>query len=302
MDNKNSRIGLVTSLAIHGAMFAGVWMAMNMPPPEKPAEEVTSISMEMMAAMLEQPQVAVAPETQPEPEQPKPEEPKPEEKVPEPEPVKVPEPVKEPEPLPKPVEKPKPKPVEKPKEKPKPKEPPKEKPKPVEKPKPKETPKPKKVEAKPVEQPIKAIERGVVAQQGIVAKVAPNAQQSTKVQAGVTNGAASGGAKGSTTGNATASSGSEIAAYKAALQRALQRRALGAYPARERQLRRTGVVTLAFSVSPTGQVTNVSVANSSGNESLDAAAVKAAQSTKVEPPPAAFPTNLTVPVRFSLSD
>ena len=104
---------------------------------------------------------------------------------------------------------------------------------------------------------------------------------------------------GSSTGNGSAS-GTEINAYKSALQRALQRQANNAYPTRERMMRKMGTVTVSFTVSPTGQLTNVSVVSSSGNSNLDAAAVKAAQSTKTSPPPEGFPNHVTVPVKFSI--
>lgn len=184
--------------------------------------------------------------------------------TPEPEPEE-PEPVIEP---PKPIEKPKPKPKEPPK-----KDPPKKVEKPKEK---KEKPK----QAKP--NAVKALERSTEVKQGIVAKANPGATP---------GGQATGGA-----GNP-----SEIGAYRALLQRSLQQRSNNAYPQREKMMRRTGIVTLSISISPTGKVINVKVVNSSGNTNLDNAAVKAAESTNLNsPPPVGFPTNLTVPVKFSI--
>ena len=156
--------------------------------------------------------------------------------------------------------------------------------------------------------PVKALETGKEAKQGVVAKAVPNAFQGVKAQAGIPDGAPQGnnaslnqaGAKvGSTTPSKTASS-SEIDAYRSILQRALQQRANNAYPQREKMMRKTGVVTLRFTITPSGQITNVSVANSSGNENLDAAAVKAAQATNPPSPPAGFPSSVSVPIRFAI--
>lgn len=304
MNKRNSRIGLVGSIAIHGAIVGSVWAAMTQLPQEPIIEqEVTSISMEMLAGVEQQAQVAVAAEETP--VQPEIEEKETSTAVEEPKeepqkPLKV-EPIAE-----KPKEK-----KEKPKEK-KP-EPPKEKPKKVEKnienpkvEKPKPIEKPKQVTEKPAK-PIKALEKGIEAKEGIVAKAAPNLPQAAKAQPGIAQGSPAGkGNVGSSAdsdnGNAPKStaSGNEINAYKVTLQRALQRRANNTYPAREKMMRKTGTVTLSFSVSPSGQVTNVQVINSSGNSNLDAAAVKAAQGTKTDAPPAGFPSNVTVPVRFAI--
>ena len=304
MNKRNSRIGLVGSIAIHGAIIGSVWAAMTQLPQEPIIEqEVTSISMEMLAGVEQQAQVAVAPEETPV-------QPEIEEKE---TPTAAEEPKEEPqkplkvEPI---AEKPKEK-KEKPKEK-KP-EPPKEKPKKVEKniekpkvEKPKPIEKPKQVTEKPAK-PIKALEKGIEAKEGIVAKAAPNLHQAAKAQPGIAQGSPAGkgnvgSSAGSDNGNApkNTASGNEINAYKVTLQRALQRRANNAYPAREKMMRKTGTVTLSFSVSSSGQVTNVQVINSSGNSNLDAAAVKAAQGTKTDAPPAGFPSNVTVPVRFAI--
>ncbi|UVV65467.1 cell envelope integrity protein TolA [Glaesserella parasuis] len=256
MKKRHSRIGLIGSLTLHGTLFATVFGIIHTQKPLPTTEEVSSISMEMLAARLEQEQVAVAAEEPVEEE------------------VKKPEPVIEPEPIPEPVPEP-----------PKPKEKPKEKPKPKEKSKPKEKP------------PVKAIEKGAEAKQGVVAKAIPSAVQGAKNQEGIVTGSP----KGSGTVNSGSASGGEINAYKAQLQRTLQQRANNAYPQREKMMRKTGTVTLSFQLSSSGQVINVQVINSSGNSNLDAAAMKAAQSTKMHsPPPAGFPTSLTVPVKFSV--
>ena len=65
-------------------------------------------------------------------------------------------------------------------------------------------------------------------------------------------------------------------------------------------MRKMGTATVSFNLSPSGQISGVRVLNSSGNESLDAAAIKAVENTSVEAPPAGFPSQVTVPVKFSV--
>ena len=125
MDKTNSRIGLATSIILHAMAVALFWFLSLRLTDTKPVveEDVSSISMEMMAALAEQPEVAVT--TEPTPEEKAPEKaPEPEEVVEEPKPEPVEEAIPEPKVVPKPPEKPKPKekPPEKPKEKPKPPE------------------------------------------------------------------------------------------------------------------------------------------------------------------------------------
>lgn len=299
MLKQHSRFGLLSSILMHSALFGGVWAVSSSPKIIKVAdtEQMTSISMEMMAALLEQPQVAVAPEEESEPES----ESEPEVVAPEPEPEAIAEPVV--------------KPIVKPKKEPPKKEPPKkEKPKaekPKEKPKDKpklDKPKEKKEPAKKPEKPIKALETGKEAKQGIVAKAIPNAVQGKQERAGVVNGSPQGvGTVGSKNGSlsGTGASGNggskgELQAYMAGLRTALQRKAMSTYPAREKMMRKTGVVKLAFSVSPSGQVTNVRLLSSSGSEGLDAAAIKVAQSLKHSPPPSNLPATISVPIRYAI--
>lgn len=286
MKKHHSRIGLIASLAIHGALIGGSFALLNEQKIEKSAEQ-NSLSMEMVAALLEQPQVAVSPD--------------PIEEVKEIEPEKVDpqpesEPVPEPEAIPDPVLKPKkeePK-KEKPKEE-KRKERPKEK-----KEKPKEEK--RKEKEKPQQKPIKALERGPEVKQGIVAKAIPNAVQGEKMVSGVVGGQKGGSLNStSTTGsNVTGGNASELSAYKTALQRALQRKANNSYPQREKMMRKTGTVTIKFTITSSGAISNVSVVNSSGNSNLDNAAVKSAQAVSMPPPPAGFPPSVTVPIKFSL--
>lgn len=281
MKKHHSRIGLIASLAIHGALIGGSFALLNEQKIEKSAEQ-NSLSMEMVAALLEQPQVAVSPD--------------PIEEVKEATPTPEPEPKPEPEAIPDPTLKPKkeePK-KEKPKEE-KRKERPKEK-----KEKPKEEK--RKEKEKSQQKPIKALERGPEVKQGIVAKAIPNAIQGEKMVAGVAGGQKGGSLNStSTTGsNVVGGNASELSAYKTALQRALQRKANNSYPQREKMMRKTGTVTIKFTITSSGAISNVSVVNSSGNSNLDNAAVKSAQAVSMPPPPAGFPPSVTVPIKFSL--
>lgn len=150
---------------------------------------------------------------------------------------------------------------------------------------------------------VKAVEKAPEIKQGVVTKAVVNAHQSTKAQAGAELGAEKGAnAQSNGQGQAKGASSDELAAYRAKLQRALQRRADRAYPQREKMMRRTGVVTISFTLSPSGTVVNAKVIRSSGNENLDNAAVNAAEGTSLEAPPAGFPTRLEVPVKFSIGN
>lgn len=276
MKKKHSLVGTIISIAFHASLFTGVWWLANLPLPKMVPEEQTSISIEMMAALLEQPQVAIAPEPE------------------ETEEAKEPEEQPEPEPVPQPVEKPivKPKPIKPPKEKIKPK--PVEKPKQKPKEKPKEKPKAKE-QIKKKDIPPKALETGAKPQQGVVAKAVPNALQGTKLKAGEANGSPN------STAPQSVSNSNEINAYKIKIQRTLQQQADNAYPYREKMMRKTGKVILSFSVSSAGRLLNVSIQKSSGNSNLDNAAIKAAEKTQISSaPPSGFPSKLTVPVDFSI--
>lgn len=94
-------IGTIISLLFHSALFSGVWWTITHSQPKNINEELTSISMEMMTAVLERPEIV-------EPTPIKEEQPEEQEK--EPAPIEKPKP--------KPVEKIKPKPIEKAKKKP----------------------------------------------------------------------------------------------------------------------------------------------------------------------------------------
>lgn len=300
MKKQHDLVGAIISILLHTLVFSGIWWLMNQPQPIKVKEEMTSISIEMMTALLEQPQVAVAPEPSPEPSDAEPTDIAPEPEIQEivDTPPPIPEPSLKPIEKPKPVEKPKEKPKEQPKRvekvKEKLKEKPKEKPKEIVKEKPKNKPKTaeKPTSAKTENRSVKALEKGAEAKQGIVAKAIPNAVQGNKLQAGNQTGSAN-------ATNAKPSSSNDIQAYLAKLQRALKQGAISAYPPREKAMRKTGTVYLKFTVSPSGQLLNISVQRSSGNSNLDAAAVRIAEKTVVGSPPAGMPNPLSVPVNFT---
>ncbi|MDC2825434.1 energy transducer TonB [Rodentibacter pneumotropicus] len=91
----------------------------------------------------------------------------------------------------------------------------------------------------------------------------------------------------------------EIAAYKAALYREIERRK--DYPMRAKMMRKQGVVHISFNVGHDGSLSNENVIKSSGDDSLDKAALKAVKSARpIGPKPHGFASNLSVPIRFSL--
>ncbi|WP_306347710.1 MULTISPECIES: energy transducer TonB [Pasteurellaceae] len=270
----NSRIGLISSLLIHSGVFAAIFVAIeNAAPVNYVEEQVTSISMEMMTARLEQQQVAVRTEVTPPPE-----------------PEKVIEDVIEPKKVVVPVPDKKVKPLEKKeKKKEKKKEEPKEKPKKKQKKKPK-----KKQHKKKKHQSIKAKEVGKVARRGVVEKAKFN--QGKQDQAGKNDGAKNG----HSVQSGKVSSGI-VNAYKARLQRALQRQAMRSYPTREKRMYKQGTVIIGFTVNSSGNVVDVKVVKSSGNRNFDNAAVKAAKRTKMNSAPPGGVLHITsVPIRFSL--
>lgn len=271
MKEKHSRIGFIASLLIHGLLVGGVLVLLDNHKIENTAEQ-NALSIELVAALLEQPQVAVSPD---------PVEDEIEEDKSAPEPDSTPEPDAVPDPTLKPKQ-------EKPKQEQKKQEKPKKKPK---------------EQHKRVRKPVKALERGAQVKQGVEAKAPPEAFQGKKV-AGVVGGQQNGSQNSkSTTGSTNGANGgnaNELSAYKAALQRALQRRATNSYPQREKMMRKTGIVTIKFTILPSGKISNVSVVNSSGNSNLDTAAVRSAERVKMPPPPEGFPSQATVPVKFSI--
>ena len=195
-------------------------------------------------------------------------EPEPEPQQAEPEPEKqevVADPTKKPEPEKKPekpIEKPKPKPKEKPKEKPK-----------------------NEVKAeKAVEMP-KSLPIG---DKNINSTATANSKATTTGQPG-TNGVQGG----------SGTNTDELNAYRVAIRREIERHKR--YPARAKMMRKQGVVSVSFSVGADGSLSGERVTNSSGDESLDNAALEAVRSARpVGPKPAGFTSSVSVPISFTI--
>jgi protein TonB len=111
----------------------------------------------------------------------------------------------------------------------------------------------------------------------------------------MTSGRSGGAASGRSTAKAEA-------AYLAALQRAIARHQR--FPNDARRRRQTGVVTLSFVVQGDGRIRQVSIAKSSGEASLDEAAVQAMKRlNRFKPIPAVIGRRewaMRVPIRFDL--
>jgi len=259
---KRSLLGLLISLLIHGAIVGALlW---NWHKPSEAASNATGeISTTISMEMIQGMRVEEpAPEPEPEPQQ---AEPEPEKQEVVADPTKKPEPEKkkEPEKKPeKPIEKPKPKPKEKPKEKPK-----------------------NEVKAeKAVEMP-KSLPIG---DKNINSTATANSKATTTGQPG-TNGVQGG----------SGANTDELNAYRAAIRREIERHKR--YPARAKMMRKQGVVSVSFSVGADGSLSGERVTNSSGDESLDNAALEAVRSARpVGPKPAGFASSVSVPISFTI--
>ena len=259
---KRSLLGLLISLLIHGAIVGALlW---NWHKPSEAASNATGeTSTTISMEMIQGMRVEEpAPEPEPEPQQ---AEPEPEKQEVVADPTKKPEPEKkkEPEKKPeKPIEKPKPKPKEKPKEKPK-----------------------NEVKAeKAVEMP-KSLPIG---DKNINSTATANSKATTTGQSGA-NGVQGG----------SGTNTDELNAYRAAIRREIER--LKRYPARAKMMRKQGVVSVSFSVGADGSLSGERVTNSSGDESLDNAALEAVRSERpVGPKPAGFTSSVSVPISFTI--
>lgn len=165
------------------------------------------------------------------------------------------------------------------------KEPEKEKPKPKEKPKEKPKDKPKK-DVKPQEKPInKDLPKG---DKNIDSSANVNAKATTT---GATNSDVQVAGSGTDT--------SEMAAYRSAIRREIERHKR--YPTRAKMMRKQGKVSVSFNVGPDGSLSGARVTQSSGDESLDNAALEAVNSARpVGARPSGFPSGLNVPISFTL--
>ena len=161
----------------------------------------------------------------------------------------------------------------------------KEKPKPKEKPKEKPKDKPKK-DVKPQEKPInKDLPKG---DKNIDSSANVNAKATT---IGATNSNAQVAGSGTDT--------SEMAAYRSAIRREIERHKR--YPTRAKMMRKQGKVSVSFNVGPDGSLSGARVTQSSGDESLDNAALEAVNSARpIGARPSGFPSGLNVPISFTL--
>lgn len=196
----------------------------------------------------------------------------------------APEPVKaEPEPEPEKQEV-----VEDPTVKPEPKkikEPEKEKPKLKEKPKEKPKDKPKK-DVKPQEKPVnKDLPKG---DKNIDSSANVNAKATTTATAN---------SNAQVAGSGTDTS--EIAAYRSAIRREIEHHKN--YPTRARMMHKQGIVVVSFNVGADGSLNDARVKKSSGDESLDNAAINAVNRARpVGAKPVGFSSSLDVPISFTI--
>ena len=97
----------------------------------------------------------------------------------------------------------------------------------------------------------------------------------------------------------TGSNTDELNAYRAAIRREIERHKR--YPARAKMMRKQGVVSVSFSVGADGSLSGERVTTSSGDESLDNAALEAVRSARpVGPKPAGFASSVSVPISFTI--
>lgn len=187
------------------------------------------------------------------------------------------------------------------KEQPKPKKTVDEQPKPIpeSKPEPKPSPKAepevvaKKSESVSAEKPTATAGAGSATQQGAAGTGSGN---SKKTGSGSGSGTGSGEASGSGKGGASAGSGAGSSAGNPI--KASGHIPTPPYPPIARENGEEGTVVLKILVSPSGSVSNVKIAKSSGSARLDRAAKKAAQKGTFKP---SGWTEYTVPVQFILN-
>ena len=88
-------------------------------------------------------------------------------------------------------------------------------------------------------------------------------------------------------------------AYRAAIRREIERHKR--YPARAKMMRKQGIVNVSFSVGADGSLSGERLTKSSGDESLDNAALEAVRSARpVGPKPAGFASSVSVPISFTI--
>lgn len=259
---KRSLLGLLISLLIHGSILGALFWNWHTPH-EVASDAPGEISTTISMEMIQGMRVEEpTPERKPEPQQVEPETEK--QNIVE-DPTKKPEPrkKKESEKKPeKPIEKPKPKPKEKPKEKPK-------------------------NEVK-TEKPVGMPKNLPIGDKNINSTATANSKAMTTGQSGA-NGVQGG----------SGTNTDERNAYRAAIRREIERHKR--YPTRAKMMRKQGVVSVSFSVSSDGSLSGERVTNSSGDESLDNAALEAVRSARpVGPKPAGFASSVSVPISFTI--
>ena len=259
---KRSLLGLLISLLVHSSILGALFWNWHTPH-EAASNAPGEISTTISMEMIQGMRVEEpAPEPEPEPQQ---AEPEPEKQEVVADPTKKPEPEKkkEPEKKPeKPIEKPKPKPKEKPKEK----------------------PKNEVKEEKAVEMP----KNLPIGDKNINSTATANSKATTTGQHG-TNGIQGG----------SGANTDEHNAYRAAIRREIERHKR--YPARAKMMRKQGIVNVSFSVGADGSLSGERVTTSSGDESLDNAALEAVRSARpVGPKPAGFASSVSVPISFTI--
>ena len=159
-----------------------------------------------------------------------------------------------------------------------------EKPKPKPKEKPKEKPKNEVKTEKAVEMP----KNLPIGDKNINSMATANSKATTTGQPG-TNGIQGG----------SGANTDEHNAYRAAIRREIERHKR--YPARAKMMRKQGIVNVSFSVGADGSLSGERVTKSSGDESLDNAALEAVRSARpVGPKPAGFASSVNVPISFTI--
>lgn len=168
------------------------------------------------------------------------------------------------------------------------------------KPEPKKIKEPEKEKPKPKEKPKKKPKKEVKPQKKPINKELPKGDENIDSSANVndkasTTSAANSNAQVAGSGTDT----SEIAAYRSAIRREIESHKR--YPTRAKIMRKQGKVSVSFNVGADGSLSGAKVTKSSGDESLDKAALDAINvSRSVGTRPAGFPSSLSVQISFTL--
>lgn len=94
-------------------------------------------------------------------------------------------------------------------------------------------------------------------------------------------------------------SGARVASWESRLRASIERQKR--YPRNAQRNRQEGVVTVAFTVSATGNISNIRVQESSGYNILDQAGVNAVERVgRTDPHPSGQQINTSVPIRFEI--